>query len=125
VVASSDASIGALIGEASRQVSILIKGELELARAELTSEVKKGIKGSIFFLAALSILLFSLFFFFFFLAHLLNLWLQPWASYLIVFGIMLASSGLLALLGYLRVKKIHAPARTISSVKHTAAALRR
>ena len=125
VVNPGDASIGSLVGEASRHVSVLIKGELELARAELTSEVKKGVKGSVFFIAALSILLFSLFFFFFFLAHLLNLWLQPWASYLIVFGIMLVSAGLLAFLGYLKVKKIRAPERTISSVKDTAAAFRR
>jgi hypothetical protein len=129
VSAYRDASIGSLVGEASRQVSILIKGELELARAELTAEVKKGVQGSVFFLAALAVLLFSLFFFFFFIAQLLNIWLQPWASYLIVFVLMLAAAGLLALLGFLRVKKIRAPRRTISTVKDTvkdtAAALRR
>jgi hypothetical protein len=125
VTAYGDVSIGSLVGEASRQVSILIKGELELARAELTAEVKKGVQGSVFFLAALSVLLFSLFFFFFFLASLLNIWLQPWASYLIVFVIMAVSAGLLAFLGFLRVKKIRAPERTISSVKDTAAKLRR
>jgi hypothetical protein len=125
MASSSNASIGALVGEATRCVSILIKDELELARLELTSEIKKGVKGSILFLAALSILLFSLFFFFLFVAHLLNIWLQPWASYLIVFGSMLLSAGLLAFLGFLRVKTIHAPERTISSVKDTAAALRR
>jgi cytochrome c biogenesis protein CcdA len=125
VTAPGDASIGNLVGEASRQVSILVKGELELAKAELSQEVKKGVKGSVLFLAALAILLFSLFFFFFFVAELLNLWLQPWASFLIVFGIMLVSAGLLAFLGFLRVKKIRAPERTISSVKDTAAALKR
>jgi putative superfamily III holin-X len=125
VTASGDGSIGNAVSEATRQVSSLVRLELELAKSELVSEVKKGLQGSVFFLSALSILLFSLFFFFFFLAELLNLWLQPWASYLIVFGIMLLSAGLLAFLGFLRVKKIHAPERTISSVKDTAAALRR
>jgi hypothetical protein len=125
VANNGDASVGGLVSEASRHVGTILKGELELARTELTAEVKKGVKGSVFFLAALSILLFSLFFFFFFLAELLKLWLEPWAAFLVVFGIMLASAGLLALLGFLRVRKIRAPERTISTMKDTAAALRR
>jgi uncharacterized membrane protein YqjE len=119
----ADASIGALVGDASRYVSALIKGEMELAKAELAGEVKKGVKGSVFFLVALSILLFSLFFFFIAVAELLTIWLQSWAAYLVVFGIMLVAAGLFALLGYRRVRKIHPPERTISSVKDTAAAL--
>jgi hypothetical protein len=125
VANAHEASVGGLVSEASRHFSTILKGELELAKGEIVGEVKKGVQGSVFFITALSILLFSLFFFFFFVANLLNLWLQPWASYLIVFGIMLVSAGLLAFIGYLRVKKIRAPERTISSVKDTAAALRR
>ncbi len=120
-----DASIGGLVGEASRHISTLIKGEMELAKAELTSEVKKGLTGSVFFIAALTIILFSTFFFFFFVAELLSLWLERWASFLIVFGVMALVAGLLGFLGYLKVKKIRAPERTIASVKGTAAALRR
>jgi nitrate reductase gamma subunit len=58
-------------------------------------------------------------------AELLTIWLMPWAAYLIVFGMMLVAAGLAGLLGYLRVRRIRAPERTISSVKDTAAALGR
>ncbi|MDT7556257.1 MAG: hypothetical protein QOI68_727, partial [Pseudonocardiales bacterium] len=56
---------------------------------------------------------------------LLTIWLMPWAAYLVVFGIMLVVAGLAGLIGFLRVRKIHAPERTISTVKDTAAALGR
>jgi hypothetical protein len=36
---------------------------------------------------------------------------------------MVLTAGLFGLLGFLRVKKIHAPEKTISSMKETAAAL--
>jgi uncharacterized membrane protein YqjE len=118
-----DASVGALVREASAHVSTLLRAELELARSEVTTEVKKGVQGSVFFLVALTIVLFSLFFFFIAVAELLTIWLMPWAAYLVVFGIMLVVAGLFGLLGYRRVRKIKAPERTISSVKDTAAAL--
>jgi hypothetical protein len=120
---NGDASIGGLVREASSHVSTLLRAELELARSEVTAEVKKGVQGSVFFLVALTILLFSLFFFFIAVAELLSIWLMPWAAYLVVFGIMLAAAGLAGLIGYLRVRRIRAPERTISSVKETAAAL--
>ncbi len=125
VSGAPDASIGGLVREATSHVSTLIRSEVELARSEVTAEVKKGVKGSVFFLVALTIVLFSLFFFFIFVAQLLSIWLQSWAAYLIVFAIMIAVAGLFGLLGYLRVRKIRAPERTISSVKETAAALSR
>jgi uncharacterized membrane protein YqjE len=118
-----DESIGGLVREASAQVSTLLRAELELARLEVRAEVKKGVQGSVFFLVALTIVLFSLFFLFIAVAELLTIWLMPWAAYLVVFGIMLVFAGLFGLLGFLRVRKIRAPERTISSVKDTAAAL--
>ncbi|MBV9312863.1 MAG: phage holin family protein [Pseudonocardia sp.] len=120
---NGDASIGSLVREASSHMSTLIRSELELAKSELATEVRKGLRGSVYFLVALAILLFSLFYFFFFVVELLNLWLMPWASNLIVFGLMLLTAGLFGLLGYRGVRKIHAPERTIRSVKDTAAAL--
>lgn len=120
---NGDGSIGALVKDATAHLSTLVRSEVELARSEVTAEVKKGVKGSVFFLLALTILLFSLFYFFFFVVELLNLWLMPWASNLIVFGLMLVTAGLFALLGWLKVKKVRAPERTISSMKDTAAAL--
>lgn len=112
-------SIGELVKEASTQVSTLVRAEVELARAEITRDVKRGLTGSVFFIAALVVLFYSTFFFFFFVATLLDEWLTRWASYLIVFGIMLVTTAVLALLGYLKVRRIRGPRETIESVKET------
>lgn len=111
------ASIGTLVRDATEQMSTLVRAEVELAKAEVTGEIKKGLQGSVFFLLALTVLLFSSFFFFFFLAELLDLWLARWAAFLIVFALMVLGTIVLALLGYLRVKKLRAPEKTIDSLK--------
>ncbi|MQA14406.1 MAG: phage holin family protein [Pseudonocardiaceae bacterium] len=113
-------SLGGLVREASTHLSTLLRSEIELARAEVTDEVRKGVKGSIFFIVALAVLLFSLFFLFFFLGELLSVWLARWAAFGIVFVLMLLTAGLFGLLGYLRVRKIRKPERTMSSVRETA-----
>jgi protein-S-isoprenylcysteine O-methyltransferase Ste14 len=119
----ADGSIGGLVKDATTHVSTLIRSEVELAKSEVAEEVKKGVKGSVFFVVALVIVLYSLFFFFFFVAELLQYLLLPWASYLVVFGLMLLTAGLFAFLGYQKVRKLRAPERTISSVKDTASTL--
>ncbi|MGK2880190.1 MAG: phage holin family protein [Mycobacterium sp.] len=120
-----DPSIGALVKDATTQVSTLVRAEVELARAEITRDVKKGLTGSVFFVLALVVLFYSTFFFFFFLAQLLIFSFRtlPWAAYLIVFGIMLLVTVIFALLGYLKVRRIRGPKETIESVKETRTAL--
>ena len=56
-------------------MSTLVRAEVELARAEITRDVKKGLTGSVFFILALVVLFYSTFFFFFFVAELLDTWL--------------------------------------------------
>lgn len=116
-------SIGDLVKDASAQVSTLVRAEVELAKAEITRDVKKGLTGSIFFIIALVVLLYSTFFMFFFLAELLDTWLWRWAAFLIVFILMLVVTAVFALLGYLKVRRIRGPQQTIASVKETTAAL--
>lgn len=116
-------SIGELVRDATSQVSTLVRAEMELAKAELTRDVKKGLTGSVFFILALVVLIYSTFFMFFFLAELLDIWLWRWAAFLIVFVLMLLTTAVLALIGYLRVRRIRGPQQTIASVKETTAAL--
>ncbi|MCW1959927.1 MAG: phage holin family protein, partial [Mycobacterium sp.] len=116
-------SIGELVRDATTQVSTLMRAEVELAKAEITRDVKKGLTGSVFFILALVVLLYSTFFMFFFLAELLDTWLWRWAAFLIVFILMLVVTGVFALLGYLKVRRIRGPQQTIESVKETTAAL--
>lgn len=118
-----DQSIGGLVKDATSHVSTLLRAEVELAKAEVSAEVKKGVQGSLYFIIALVIVLFSLFFLFFALAELLAIWLNRAASFGIVFGAMVLVAGLFGLLGYLRVRKIRAPERTISTLKESAQVL--
>lgn len=116
-------SIGDLIKDATTQMSTLVRAEVELARAEITRDVKKGVTGSVFFISALVVLFYSTFFLFFFLAELLDTWLWRWVAFLIVFAIMVVVTAILALLGFLKVRRIRGPRQTIESVKETRTAL--
>ncbi|WP_317492933.1 phage holin family protein [Haloechinothrix sp. LS1_15] len=123
--AGSDQSIGSLVRDASEHVSTLVRAEFELAKSEVVGEVKKGVRGSVYFIIAGVIALYSSFFFFFFVGELLSEWLRRWASFGIVFLLMLLTAGAFAYLGYRKVRKLKAPERTIDSVRETAATLRR
>lgn len=125
VVPATEQSIGGLVREATSQASTLVRAEVELARAEVTREVKKGLQGSVLFIVALTIVLFSLFFLFFALAELLAIWLNRAAAFGIVFGAMILVAALFGLLGYLRVRRIRKPERTIASLKESAQVLSR
>ncbi|WP_420749987.1 phage holin family protein [Rhodococcus sp. O3] len=118
-----DASIGDLVRDATAQVSTLFRAEVELAKAEVTGEVKKGLQGSLFFILALAVLIFSSFFFFFFLAELLDVWVARWLAFLIVFLIMVLVTAIFALIGYMRVRKVRAPNKTIDSLKQARSVL--
>jgi uncharacterized membrane protein YqjE len=117
---SGEQSVGDLVREVTTHLSTLVRAEVELARAEVTAEVKKGVTGSVFFAVAAAIGLFSLFFFFFTLAELLSLVLLRWVAFAIVFVLMLLIAGLFGLLGYRKVRKIHKPERTIESLRESA-----
>lgn len=113
-------SIGTLARDATTHLSTLVRAELELAKSELAGEVRKGVKGSVYFILALTVLAFSTFFLFFTLAEgLAQLGLWRWAAFGIVFLVMLLAAGVLGFLGYRRVRKIRAPERTIASLKDT------
>ena len=45
-------SIGALVTDVTTQLSNLVRAEVELAKAEVTAEVRKGVTGSVFFTVA-------------------------------------------------------------------------
>lgn len=109
-------SIGTLISNATEQVSTLVRGEIELAKAELVGEVKKGAVGGGMFAAAGVIALYSTFFLFFALAEMFAAWMPRGWAFLLVFLIMLAIAGLLAFIGFQKVKKIKGPERTVESV---------
>jgi hypothetical protein len=121
----AEQSIGNLVKDASAQLSTLVRAEVELARSEVVAEARKAVKGSVYFVIALTILLFSLFFAFIALGEVLDIWLPRSASFGIVFVVMAIAAALFALLGMRRVRSIRKPERTISSLQETAQLARR
>jgi hypothetical protein len=121
-----DQSIGALVKDATTHLSTLVRAEMELAKIEITRDVKRGLRGSVFFILALVVLMFSLYFPFIALAEgLAELGLQRWLGFLITWGVMLLVVGLLGFLGYKKVRGIKGPQRTIKTAQDTMAALKR
>ncbi len=110
-------SVGDLVKDATAQMSTLVRAEVELAKAEITRDVKKALTGSVFFILALVVLFYSTFFLFFFIAELLDNWLWRWVAFLIVFLLMVVTTAVFGLLGYLKVRRIRGPQQTIESVK--------
>ena len=124
-----DQSIGSLVKDATAHLSTLLRAEIELARIEIASEVKKGLTGSVLFLVALTLVLLALPFLLTAGALGIDKWVgqwgQLWFGFLMMFALMLLGAGALAWLGFKRFRRIRAPQQTIDSVKGTAAALRR
>jgi hypothetical protein len=120
-----DDSLGNLVKTATEQVSTLVRAEIELAKLEVVNSAKQGGIGAAFFVVAGVIGLFSLFFFWFMVGEILDIWLPRWASFTIVFVVMLVLVAILALIGRRQIKKVKKPERTIASLQDTAETLKR
>jgi hypothetical protein len=110
-------SLGSLVAEASNQISMLVRSEIELAKAELRFDAKRvGMAGGLFaaaaFMAHLCLILLS-----FTIAFVLQMWLPTWASFLIVTIFYLVVAGLLVYIGIRRLKGLNGMKRTTRSLK--------
>lgn len=125
---AGDQSIGNLVKDATTHLSTLVRAEVELARSEVTKEVKKGLTGSLFFIVALAIALPLLPFGLIAIAlgfnDMFDWEAHPWLGYLCVFGLIIVLAGLFVFLGLRKVRSVRAPKRTIETMKDTAAVLR-
>ncbi|WP_333618337.1 phage holin family protein [Dietzia sp.] len=115
-----DASIGDLVKNATTQVSTLVRSEIELAKTEVTEQVKKAGIGGGMFAAALVLLLLSLPPLTFMFAKLISMWMGTktwdWFGFLIIFLVLLVLAIICALIGVIKVKAIRKPQRTMDSV---------
>ena len=124
-VGSSEPTIGELVQQASTYLSTMVHGEIELAKAEISTSVKNAGTGAGFFIGAAIALFFAMMFILIAAAEgLVALGVPRSAAYLIVFGFLCLVMGILVWLGIRKVKKVKAPERTISETKETAAFLR-
>lgn len=124
-VKDTDPTIGALVIDASRDISTLISKEIQLAKSELKVSVKHGGTGiGLFagaaFLGLLAIIMLSVAIAYF--LHMTGLDLA-WC-FLIVFGAYLLVAAVLAFVGLKQVKQVKGPERAISQGREIPAALK-
>ncbi len=115
--AASDQSIGDLVSVVARDVSQLVRYEVNLAKLELKSDVRRlGIGGALLVVAGfvaclvLVLLCFALAF------GLVTLGIWEWAAFLIVAGTCVLLAGLAVLIGITMVRKLDRMSNTRRSV---------
>lgn len=117
---AAEPSLGQLVADASTHLSSLVHDEIELAKLELRATFKNIGIGTVLFILAGAVALYSLTFGFFALAEgLAAAGLDRWLAFLIVFGLLLLVAVACVLIGVKLVKKAHAPEQTIRTTKET------
>jgi uncharacterized membrane protein YqjE len=104
---SAEKSLGEIVNEVSQKATLLVREEIELAKAEVTTKATKIGKGVAAFGAAGFVALLGLVFFFQLLAWGFADWfdLRIWVGFAIVTILLFATAGLAAFLGVRFVKR--------------------
>lgn len=114
-------SLGTLIAGITGELSALVRGEIELAKAEMRESAKAGASAAALFVAAGVLLA---------MVWLLVTWavvyvlvevadLPQWASFLIVAGFYLVVALILGAIGYVRAKRARGPELAKAEVERT------
>ena len=119
-VQDTDPTIGRLVSDASRDVSSLLRNEIQLAKSELRLSAKAGGVGIAMFAAAaffavMALIMLSVAFAYF--IHFTGLDLA-WC-FTIVFVLYLLVAGLLGLIGYRKIRQVKPPERAIHQAQET------
>ena len=100
-------TLGQLVAAVSQDLSTLVRGEIALAKAEVSAQVKKAGVGGVLLAAAAVVAFYSVYFLFTTIAEGIEaLGLPRWLSFLIVTLLMLAIAAVLGLLGVKRMKTV-------------------
>lgn len=119
-------TIGRLIADTTKDLSLLVRNEIELAKSELKFSIKAGgigaaLFGAAAFLGVLAIIMLSISLAYF-------LWwigFHPALAFLTIFGLYLLMAAILAFVGFKKVKQVHAPEQTIAAIKSNKQVLKR
>jgi Putative Actinobacterial Holin-X, holin superfamily III len=118
-------TLGALIATASRDLSTLVRSEIELAKTEIRQDMQNGVKGGAMFGAAAFLCLLAVVLASIALAQgLVALGVVSWLAFLIVTVFYLLVAGVLVIVGKKAVSKVGPPERAIRTSKETAAFLK-
>ena len=111
----ADLAVGDIIKNITDDVKLLVQDQMELAKAELVPAAKNGGTGAGLFGAAGYFGISATILLYFAAAFgLVAAGLAPWLAFLIVAGALLLIAGILAGIGYLFIKRVKPPERTIA-----------
>ena len=117
---SPERTLGQLVADATHDLSTIVRSEIALAKAEITTEAKTAGKSAAMFGAAAFVGLLGLIFLFHTIVAVLDIWLPEWAGYLITTGLLFAVAAVLALVGKRNIANINGkPERTIKNAQDT------
>ncbi|MCG7416860.1 MULTISPECIES: phage holin family protein [Microbacterium] len=102
----ADDSLFTLLGDIPELVRNLVVAEINGAKAWAQRTAKDAGIGAGWFVGALIVVFWAVPVFFAFVIAGLSSWWPVWLSALVVFGVMIVITAILALLGYLRFKKL-------------------
>jgi hypothetical protein len=117
-------TLGELVAGASRDLSTLVRTELELAKAEMKESARNGATGGGLAAAAVGLLVMAGVLASFAAVYGLNQVLPVWASFLIVAGAYLLVAAILGFLAYRHFARVKGPERAIAQNAATLAALK-
>lgn len=123
---SQERTLGQLVASASQDLGTILRGEIALAKSEVSSQFKKAGLGGVLLAAAGVLAFYSVYFVFITIAEgITAAGLPKWLSYLIVTVFFILIAGLLAFIGIRRLKTVKPkPQRAISQAQQTVAALK-
>ena len=123
---ADDQSLGNLVSLAVKDVTQLLRYELDLAKLELKADVRRlGIGAALIGVAAFVGCLVLMLLSFAFAYGLITVGIWSWAAFLIVAGTYVLVSGLAVLVGFTKVRKLSGLAKTRRTVHDDLALIRR
>jgi len=123
---TSELSIGDLVAQAIRDVTQLVKFEIDLAKVELRDDARRlGLAAALLTIAAFTGCLILVLLCFAFAEGLIALGIYPWAAFLIVAGVCLLLAAIAVLIVVIKVRGITGLGKTRKSVQEDLALLKR
>ena len=104
--ASGERTLGQLVSDVSTDLSQIMRGQLELAKAEIKQDVSHAGKGAGMFAGAGVLALYGLGLLLLGLAGVIAIWLSWWAGLLIVAAVLFLVAGILALIGKKQITQV-------------------
>ncbi len=121
----TERTIGQLVADATHDLQAIVRGEIDLAKAEIQAGAKVMGKGAGLLAGGGFLALIGLIFLFHTLARVVAVWLPVWAGYAIVTAFLFLVAAVLGLLGRKALQEAQpAPERAIEQGKATVAVLK-